>query len=147
MKRAVAMGLLPAFLGTACYTYRPVDGTVPVVGTEVRAHLSPPGSFQVGEFTIHDVNGVEGQVYQASGDTLLVWGSFLQTRIGSRYSAGGGSLFLSRQQVGSLEVRRLSTGRSIVAGVLTVGLVGALFGLVKSALAGSGPQPPVPEPN
>ena len=138
-----------AGLSGACYTYQyqPLAAPAPRPGVEVRAELSTPIRVQIGEMTLNDVSLVEGQVYYAQGDSVMVWGQWIYTRGGTRFSANGGSLYLDRQHVGTLQVRRLSAVRSGVAGAVTVGLVVALFQLVESALGGGGSGGPPIDPN
>jgi hypothetical protein len=116
------------------------------VGAEVRATFAEPVPLQFGDFAIRDVKTVEGQVYSTNGDTVLVWGMWVHTLAGSRYSAKGGSLTLSRDRIATLEERRFSAARSGVAALIVAGLVAGLFTLVEGALGGSSDtgQPPTP---
>jgi len=140
-------GVTLSALSGACYTYQPLEAPAPRPGAEVRAELSTPIRVQIGEMTLNDVNLVEGQVSYARGDSVMVWGQWIYTRGGSRYSANGGALFLDRQQVGALQVRRLSAVRSGVASAAAIGAVVLLFRLVESALGGSGGGGPPIDPN
>lgn len=137
----IAMTIVAAAESTACYAYRPLGRPAPNAGAEVRATLSIPTSVQVGEITIQDVDRVEGVVYRANGDSLLVSGAWVYTRLGTRYAANGGVFSFDRPQLRALEVRRLSPGRTGLAAVVTVGLVAALFAGIEQALGGSGPPP------
>ena len=141
------VGVMLAALSGACYSYRPLEAPVPRVGAEVRAQLSDPISVQVGDVTLNGVNLVEGRVYRAQADSVMVYGDWLYTSVGSRYSANGGALLLNRERIGSLQVRRLSAARSGVAGAVAVGVVVLLFRLVESALGGSGGGGPPIDPN
>jgi hypothetical protein len=136
--RAIATGCISAFLCLGCYVYRPVGALTLAPGAEIRAQLTPPGTFRLGELTVSEVEGVEGQVSKANGDSLLIWGTWLRTRIGSRYHANHGLLALDRQQVGALQVRRFSASRTVLAGVAGAGILYALFRLADAALGGDG---------
>lgn len=126
----------------ACYAYRPLVETTPAPGREVRATLATPVSLRVGELTLHDVDRVEGLIYAAGPESLLVSGSWVYTQLGSRYPANGGVFPLERPALRSLEVRRLSAPRTGLAAVLTLGVTVALFGVVDHVLGGSGPGGP-----
>jgi hypothetical protein len=139
--------LVVVALATACYAYRPLGSPAPRMGAEVRATFAEPLPFQLGELTIRDVKSVEGQVYSANGDTVLVWAMWVHTLAGSRYSAQGGSLVLPRERIATFEERRISPARSGLAAVMAGGLVVLLFTLVESALGGSGGDTrPPPDP-
>lgn len=132
----VGATLVAAVLATACYAYQPMTRPTPKAGTEVRATVSTPFNLQVGDVTIQDIDRVEGLVQYASGDSLLVSGSWLYTQLGSRYAANGSVLFIDRPRLKVLEVRRLSPARTGLASVATVGIVAALFAGVQQALGG-----------
>lgn len=135
-------GCMALATSAACYAYRPLGETTPAPGREVRATLATPVSLRVGELTLHDVDRVEGLVYTAGPESLLVSGSWVYTQVGSRYPAGGGVFPIERPTLRSLEVRRLSAPRTGLAAVLTVGIAVALFGVVDHVLGGSGPGGP-----
>ena len=128
-----------ALLAAGCYEYRPTTQPAPARGTEVRARLSTPASVRIGDMTIDDVDRVEGLLYYVSGDSLLLSGSWVTTRRGSRYATNGGVLYFERPQVSALEVRRLSPARTGLASVITVGVLVGMFAAVEQALGGSGP--------
>lgn len=136
-------GCVALVASAACYAYRPLGQTTPSPGREVRATLAAPVSLRVGELTLHDVDRVEGLIYAASPDSLLVSGSWVYTHLGSRYPAGGGVFPFERPALRSLEVRRLSPKRTGLAAILTLGVAAALFGVVDRVISGPGaPGPP-----
>ena len=147
VRRLLAAGLLPVTLLNACYTYQAVTGPTPGVGAEIRVNLSPPQNFQLGEFTIHDVNRVEGEVYHANADSLLVWGSWLHTRIGSKYRAERAMLFVPRSRIALLEQQRIApaqTGLLAAAGAAVVFLLVKLVERVAGGGDSDGGKPPPP---
>jgi hypothetical protein len=146
MARGVAMAA--AILSVGCYAYRPLEQPTPAAGAEVRATLATPRNVQLGEIVVQDVNRIEGLVYQASGDSVVISGTWVYTRLGSRYAANGGAFYLTRPELGTpLEVRRVSPARTGIAGLMTVGVVAAMFAGVKQALGGGGPPPPPSDGN
>jgi hypothetical protein len=138
---AAALGGVGVAVSAACYAYRPVGETPPAAGREVRATLATPVSLRVGELTLHDVDRVEGLVFAASSDSLLLSGSWVYTQLGSRYPANGGVFPFERPALRSVEVRRLSARRTGLAAVLTLVVAAALFGVVDQVLSGSGAGP------
>jgi len=140
MARGVAMAA--AILSVGCYAYRPLGQPTRAAGAEVRATLATPISVQLGEITVQDVDRVEGLVYRATGDTVVISSSWVYTRLGSRYFANGGVFAFDGPQLRSLQVRRLSPARTSLAGLVTVGVAAAMFSGVKQALGGGGPPPP-----
>jgi hypothetical protein len=138
---------IPAVAATAalaaCLTYRPLDRPVPVPGTEVRATLAIPIAVPLGQITVQDVDRIEGLVYQANRDSVVISTSWVYTREGSRYAANGSVLYFTHRDLALLEVRHLSPVRSGLAGLVTVGLAASLLAGVKRALGGGGgPTPP-----
>jgi hypothetical protein len=133
---------LAMIASTACYAYRPLVEPTPAAGSEVRATLATPSSLRVGELTLHDVNRVDGLVYSARGDSLLVSGNWVYTQVGSRYAANGGVFPFERPALRSLEVRRFSLARTGAAAVVTAVVSFALFRVVDRVLGGEGPPPP-----
>ncbi len=145
MARGVAIAA--AILLAGCYGYRPLEQPTPAAGTEVRAMLATPTNVELGDITVRDVDRIEGLVYQATGDSVAISGESVYTRGGSRYDANGGVFYVTRAQLRSLEVRRLSPARTSLAGLVTVGVAAAMFSGVKQALGGGGPPPPPSDGN
>jgi hypothetical protein len=143
MSHLVAVaGCVALATSAACYAYRPLGETTPTLGREVRATLASPATLRVGELTLHDVERVDGLIYSAGRDSLLISGSWVYTQLGFRYPANGGVFPFERPALRSLEVRRFSAQRTGLAAVLTLGVAAALFGVVDKVLSGSGPPGP-----
>jgi hypothetical protein len=113
-----------------CYTYRPLGEAVPEPGEEVRAHLTPTQSFDIGEITIDGVSRIEGTVYRASSDTLAVWGQWLYSQFGARYDPRGAVFFVDRGMVPMVETRRLQPARTVVAVAIGLGIGYGLFNFI-----------------
>jgi hypothetical protein len=135
--RALPAGLA-AVATAACYAYAPLRQPVPIAGQEVRATFAAPASLQLGDVTLNAVDRVEGLVQRVSGDSMLVSGDWVFTRLGARYAASGGTLLLDRPQLRALEVRRLSPTRTGVASAVAVGAVVLLFRSIGQALGWGG---------
>ena len=134
-------------LSAACLAYQPLQRLVPVPGTELRATLATPISVPLGQITVQDVDRIEGLVYRADKDSVVISASWVYTRDGSRYAANGSALYFAHPELASLEVRHLSPVRSGLAGLVTVGLVASMFAGVKQALGGGGGGTPPTDNN
>lgn len=146
LTRCIAAALLPLFGLNACYTYRPVQSPFPEPGAEIRAQLSPPTSFPFGEFTIHDVVVVEGELNRVQGDSLAVWGRWLHTLVGSKYALDGGLVYVLRPEVVSVEQRRLAPGPTALTLLGVTALTALAFALVQRGGGGEEPGGGPPGP-
>jgi len=108
----------------------------PKPGSEIRVQMAAPANFQIGEVTIHDVSAVEGNVYQATADSLALWTQWIQSRVG-KYPGGGAVLFIPRSSVRVLEERRLNA-RSTGVGVVVTSAVAVFFFELIRRTTGSG---------
>ena len=122
----------------ACYVYVPVENGAPDPGSEIRAHLSPTQDFDVGTVTVHDVARVDGIVYGVAGDSVAVWSSWLYSTYGTRFDTRRAVYYLPREQVATLEQRRLQPLRSVVAVGIGVGIMTSLFSFSTDGGAGRG---------
>lgn len=109
----------------------------PKAGSEIRVQMSPPADFQVGEVTIHDVSAVEGNVYQANGDTVALWSQWLHSRVG-KYGGGGAVLFIPRSAMRVLEERRLDAPKTAVGLGVTGAVVVLFFELIRRTTGSGG---------
>lgn len=121
---------------TACFHYVPAE-TVPSQGTPVRAHLDPPVPVQLRDITANSVVRVTGEVVTSDSEQIIL-SAFSVEGAGNQHFAGGGStVSLPRDALQSLEERRLSTGRTALAGV-GVAVAGYLIQLGLRAAVGGG---------
>jgi len=135
--RGVATVLLYTMPLSACYTYGVVPPTTPLEeGTEVRASLSTPRSFDLGSMTVNDINRMEGNVYQVDDDSLSMWTTWVHTQFGNRFAANASVFFVPRADIAQLEQRKLQIGGTIL---LIGAMIGSVVGLIAIANAsGSG---------
>lgn len=135
--RGVATVLLYTMPLSACYTYNAVPPTTPLEeGTEVRAYLAGPQSFDLGAITVNDINRLEGSIYSLDDDSLSMWTNWVHTQFGNKHAANGSVFFVPRDDVAQLEQRQAQLGGTL----LLIGvMVGAVVGLIAIAnTAGSG---------
>jgi len=111
---ATMLCLLLSLSVCACYQYFPVEDVKPMPEprTDVRIRLTTPVSLEAGSQTLHHVNGVEGDVYRCSGDTLAVFSRWLRTSYGYRQPMDGSLLLrpLAVWQAGGASVRTHKDG-------------------------------------
>ena len=132
--RGVATVLLYTMPLSACYSYAAVPPTTPLAeGTEVRAFLSQPRSFDLAAMTVNDINHLEGSVYQVDDDSLSMWTSWVYTQFGNRFDANGSVFYVPRDDIAQLEQRKLQIGGTIF---LIGAVIGSVVGLI--AIANSG---------
>lgn len=122
----------------ACYVYVPVEDAGPDAGSGIRAHLSPTQNFDVGTVTVHDVARVDGIVYGVAGDSVAVWSSWLYSTYGTRFDSRRAVYYLPREQVATLEQRRLHPLRSVVAVGIGAGIMTSLFHFATDGGVGRG---------
>lgn len=121
-----------------CYVYVPVEDAAPAPGSEIRAHLSPTQDLDVGTVTVHDVARVDGIVYGVAGDSVAVWSSWLYSAYGTRFDSRRAVYYLPREQVATLEQRRLHPLRSVVAVGIGVGIMTSILNFAIDGGAGPG---------
>jgi len=118
---------------SGCHTYRVVD-TAPT-GAAVRVSV-PVQSALAGPNAAPRTEAIEGRILQ-NGDTLALATETRRTLGAYRDIVQLDTLRLSRDQVATLEVRELSTTRSVVLGVVLTAGVTALGVLAYNAATGS----------
>ncbi|MCH7489980.1 MAG: hypothetical protein IID05_04720 [Gemmatimonadetes bacterium] len=136
MRSVLSLALV--FSVNACYVYVPVGDTMPAPGKEIRAYLSPHQDIDVGRVTVRDVERIDGIVYTSSGDTLAVFSNWLHQTFGRRFDSRRAVYYLTRDELGMLEERRIHPLRSLVSVALGVGAFASVFTFVADAGGGPG---------
>ena len=131
MRSVLSLALL--FSVNACYVYVPMGDTMPEPGKEIRAHLSPHQDFDVGRITVRDVERIDGIVYTSTPDTVAVFSDWLHQTFGRRFGSGRAVYYLTRDELGLVEVRRFHPFRSAVGAALGVGAFLSVFTFVADA--------------
>lgn len=127
---------------SGCYQYfRAADGASPNPGREVRLHLSPSRSFDLGSVTVNEIQEVEGAVYRADPDTVVLWAMSLQSRYGSKHNADGRVYFFPRSQISRLDERRLMPAKTVLAVVGTGAALVGIYELVRRGISSSTGSP------
>src|SRR6476469_4843671 len=117
-----ALLLSTAFLG-ACYTYQPLETTVPVPGQRVSAQLTTEGSRDLTAEIGPEILHVEGDVVQADSSGVDLDVQEIESYRGIRSDWHGAHVRLPRQAVAGIQQRHLSIGgTAVLTGALTAGL-------------------------
>ena len=122
--RHLIVGALMVVAVQGCYTYVPVTSNVPPTGERVALHITDRGRVELADRLGPGVVRMEGLVARTdSTDYVVNLHRIAQIGTGtSRWS--GEPVRVNRSYVGSVEIRRLSRGRTaLVAGAVTAGVV------------------------
>jgi hypothetical protein len=134
----VAVVVAPVYLA-GCFHYVPVDaGLTPATGTDVRVTLTNPEPFNLGEVTVNSVSLVEGTVVETSTDSLGMWVKWLHPAVGDKVDANRAAFNVPRGNLTRLEEWKVSRKATLVAVAATIGVVGAMLGLVSLARDNNG---------
>ena len=117
-------GRLPLLaLLCACYTYRPLETTVPAPGQRVSAQLTTEGSRDLTGRIGPEVLHVEGDVVEADSSGLDLDVEEIESYRGIRSDWHGEHVRLPREAVAGMQQRHLSIGGTgVMAGALAAGL-------------------------
>ena len=140
MKSLITVGLGGTLLA-GCYTYRPlgsVDAAMPAAGTQVEAKLTTAGATALASQIGPDILFLQGQVVSAdsAGLTLAVTHSETARRVSSDWK--GEHMTLPRDDIASIQVRKLSVGGTALLGGLAGGGLAAAFALIGGTGSSSG---------
>jgi hypothetical protein len=114
--------LSTAFLG-ACYTYQPLETTVPVPGQRVSAQLTDEGSRDLTAEIGPEILHVEGDVVQADSAGVDLDVQEIESYRGIRSDWHGEHVRLPRLAVAGMQQRRLSIGgTAVMTGAIGAGL-------------------------
>jgi hypothetical protein len=104
-----------------CYTYAPVQSSVPPTGETVVLNISDRGRVALGERLGPGVTRIQGRVTNVADQQLSLNVASVSYVSGERSLWSGESVSLDQDYVGTVEVRRLSKGRTWAAvGISTV---------------------------
>jgi hypothetical protein len=116
------LAALSFILLTACYTYRPLETTIPAPGQRVSAQLTAEGSRDLTGEIGPEVLHVEGDVVQADSSAVDLDVQEIESYRGIRSDWHGEHVRLPRSAVAGMQQRHLSIGGTgLMAGALAVG--------------------------
>jgi hypothetical protein len=148
MRRVLILTFLSAASG-GCYRYEPLTTPEPVVGTELRAHLTDEGVASLGPTLGRGVTMLDGRLTSLEENAWRF--AVSQTRTGDARVVNwtGEPVTVPRAAVGKMERRVLDRPRTIRAVILSA-IGGIAVGLAIKGIAGeasgnggtTGPPPP-----
>lgn len=118
-----------------CYSFRPLTGPTPEVGSRVAFDITDAGRVALGGTMGPEIAQVEGDLLDRAGDDYVLAVRAVRLLRGGEQVWAGEPVRLSRQHVGTGYERRFSAGRSAVLGVAAVGGAAAFF-LTRDLLGG-----------
>ena len=145
MKTAILIGVLCSTAG--CYNYNPLTTPSPDPGTYVAVTLNDAGSDELARYLGPSIFVVRGRYLGPSTEGLLVSVSSVETKRGLGYPWEGETVTLPTDAIASMDVRRLSKGRSLLlaglgaSGVVATTLAFSLLGGGTSPSPGGGRPP------
>jgi hypothetical protein len=145
MKTAILIAVLALTAG--CYNYNALTTPSPEPGTYLAVRLNDAGSDELARYLGPSIFVVRGRYLGPSDRGLLVSVSSVETKRGIGYPWEGETVTLPTDAIASLDVRRLSKGRSLLlagvgaGGVVATTLAFSLLGGGTSPNSGSGRPP------
>jgi len=126
---------------SGCFQFVPVADTVPERGAEVRTDLAQFMDLPAGEVTVRDVRRVDGIVYRATPDSIAVASEWLYNNLGTRYGTNGEVYYFTRDQMRTVEIRKLQPARTVVLVALGVGAGAGVFAFAADNGGDNNPNP------
>lgn len=130
---AVAVTALPL---TGCFTYRTVETPGPVAGEEVRVELTGAGRDRLEASSGLAWDRIEGRLVDADSDDLAVSVRLDPRRLGFGSQEYVDTVRVARSDVREVEVRELSTGRSLLAAGGVVAVAASAYALFSAESSG-----------
>src|SRR6266850_7585389 len=126
-------------LTAGCYNYNPLTTPSPEPGTYVAVRLNDAGSEELARYLGPSVFVVRGRYLGPSDGGLLVSVSSVESKRGIGYPWEGETVTLPTDAIASMDVRRLSKGRSLLLAGLGAG--GVVATTLAFSLLGGGTSP------
>jgi len=105
-----------------CYHYVPASASTSPQGTPVRARLDTLSAFELAQFTVNNIDEVQGEVVRVEAGDVILSATWLQAVTGNGFPGNGWTVRIPEANVTAFEQRRLSWWRTaIVVGGLAVG--------------------------
>jgi len=113
------LGLTAVWALAGCYHYVPAVATTSPQGTPVRAQLDTLSAFELAQFTVNNIDLVEGELVRVDAGDLVLSATWVQAITGNGYPGNGWTVRIPETNVTAFEQRRLSWWRTtiVVVGV------------------------------
>jgi hypothetical protein len=132
-------------VASGCYHYVPLNPSTAPQGTPVRARLNTMSEFELAQFTVNNIDQVEGEMVRLDTGALVLSATWLQAVTGNGYAGNGWTVRIPEANLAGFEQKRLSWWRTgVVVGGIAVGtwLGFEALGLSPSSGTGGGGTPP-----
>jgi hypothetical protein len=142
------LSALVVLLACSCYEYLPARNPTTLIGRRVELTLSDSGAVALASQVGPSTEALQGTLLSDSAGSYRVAMAVSRTRSGSEMDWRGEQISVAHTLVTSLNERRFSPSRSLVAsGLAAAGLTGITVGLrgrgSASGNGGTGNKPPV----
>jgi len=131
---AIVLGLTASTAG--CFHYVPAT-EMPSRGTPIRVRMDTPVRVDLPDLTANDIVRVQGEMVSADPNRLILSAFSLHSAADREHMGGGATIYLPRESLAHMEVRRLSVGRTALASV-AIAAAAYLVGLGIDAAGGGG---------
>jgi hypothetical protein len=120
--------VLAAVLSVGCYTYEPVQGPTPAVGSEIAFDINDAGRVALGGSMGPEIIQVEGRLVEKGPADYLVAVSSVHMLRGGEQVWSKEPVRIKSEYVSSVYQKKFSAVRSVALGAVGVGIVAALAG-------------------
>ena len=134
---------LAAVLLAGCYTFEPVQGPSPVVGTEIAFDINDAGRVALGGSMGPEIAQIEGRLVEKGSADYLVAVTAVHLLRGGEQVWSKEPVRIKSEYVSSVYEKKFSAVKSVALGAVGVGLVAALAG---RSLIGGGTTDPAKQP-
>ena len=107
--------LVPLCLSMGCYYYQPLMTPAPEPGTYLQVMLTDSGTSHFWSYIGPDVGDLRGRLVTADNAAIALSVESVELRHGQVLSWKGESVTLGREYVATLQERRLSKSRTVLA--------------------------------
>jgi hypothetical protein len=134
---------LAAILLAGCYTFEPVQGPSPAVGTEIAFDINDAGRVALGGSMGPEIAQIEGRLVEKGSADYLVAVTAVHLLRGGEQVWSKEPVRIKSEYVASVYQKKFSAVKSVALGAVGVGVVAALAG---RSLLGGGTADPQRQP-
>ncbi len=130
--------VLAAVLLAGCYTFEPVEGPTPAVGTEIAFDINDAGRLALGGSMGPEISSIEGRLIEKGAADYLVAISAVHMLRGGEQVWSKEPVRIKSEYVSSVYQKKFSALKSVALGAVGVGLVAAIAG--RTLVGGGSPD-------
>lgn len=134
---------MAAVLLVGCYTFEPVQGPSPAVGSEIAFDINDAGRVALGGSMGPEITQVEGRLVEKGPADYLVAVSAVHLMRGGEQVWSKEPVRIKSEYVSSVYAKKFSTARTVALSAVGVGIIAAIAGksLTGAGMADLGKQP------